>query len=157
MFRRILAALAMVAIMTGVSLADKTTESNTASCKRFYAEVNKGNLGIIDELVADDFVEHETGPGFSPDKEGLKKWFAMMRTAFPDLMFNVDFYMADGDKVASYVSINGTQQGEFMGMPATGKKISVRTIDIVRIKNGKAVEHWGVTDAASMMAQLKPE
>lgn len=157
MFARILAAVVVIAAVTGESFADKTTETNTALCKRFYAEISKGNMGIIDELVADNFVEREVAPGLPADKEGLKAWFAMMRTAFPNLTFDVEFFVAEGDKVAAYVTINGTHQGEFMGMAATGKTISVKAIDIVRVKNGKAVEHWGVTDQMTMMEQLKSE
>jgi len=156
-FARILSAVVVIAAMTGQSFADKTTETNTALCKRFYTEISKGSMGIIDELVADNFVEHETLPGFSADKEGLKKFFATMRTAFPDLTFDVAFFVAEGDKVAAYLTMNGTHKGEFMGMAATGKTISVKAIDIIRIKNGKAVEHWGVTDQMTMMEQIKSE
>lgn len=73
MFARILAAVVVIDAMTGESFADKTTETNTALCKRFYAQISKGNMGIIDELVADNFVEHEAFPVLSADKEGVKK------------------------------------------------------------------------------------
>lgn len=153
MTARIVALLVVIATLTGISYADKTSETNTGLCKRFYSELSKGNLTIVDELVADDFIEHEMSD-FSADKTGLKKYFAMMRTAFPDLTLNVEFYMAESDKVAAYLTMNGTHKGEFMGIPATGNKISVKTIDIIRIKNGKVVEHWGVTDGMAMMEQL---
>ena len=155
MVRRMSMLAVLFCLAAGAAYADKTEEANVQSCKRFYAEVaNKGNLAVIDELMAADFVEHEAFPGLTADREGVKQFFTMMRKAFPDLKFEVEFYMADGDKVASYLTIHGTHKGEFMGMPASGKKISVRTIDIVRIKDGKTVEHWGVTDGLGMMEQL---
>ncbi|MGH7601513.1 MAG: ester cyclase, partial [bacterium] len=78
----------------------------------------------------------------------------MFRTAFPDLQVTVEDIIAKGDKVWVYTTMRGTNKGEFMGMPATGKKIEVKGIDIVRFVNGKAVEHWGVSDDLTMMQQL---
>lgn len=154
MTRRVLAAFVVMAAMAGVSHAEATGDANTAALKRFYAEINRGNLGAVEELVAADFVEHEVLPGFPPTREGVKAFFAMMRGAFPDLTMDAEFFMADGDKVAAYLTMKGTHQGEFMGMAATGNKINVKTVDIIRMRNGKAVEHWGVTDGATMMEQL---
>ena len=123
-------------------------------CKRLYTEINRGNLGIFDELTSETFVEHEALPGFPSTREGVKAFFAGMRTAFPDLAFNVEFYVADGDKVVAYLTINGTNTGEFMGRAATGRKIDVTVVDILQIKDGKFVAHWGVTDSKAMMEQL---
>lgn len=146
-----IAALALIAAMLGGAQA----EDNKALCSRFYQEaINGGNLELIDELVAEDFVDHEEAPGLEPNREGLKKFFAMMRTAFPDLKIDVEFMLADGDKVAAYLTMSGTHSGEFMGMPPSGKKFSIPTVDIVRFADGKAAEHWGVTDVLTMMQQL---
>ncbi len=155
MFRRLGMIAALMCLVAGSAFADKDEKANIEKCKRFYAEVaNKGNLDVVDEIMAANFVEHEAFPGLSADRAGVKGFFAMMRKAFPDLNFTVDFYMADGDKVAAYLTMSGTHKGEFMGMAGTGKKINVRVIDIVRFENGKAVEHWGVSDAMAMMEQL---
>ena len=108
----------------------------------------------IDKFLSPHFVEHDTFPGLEPNREGVKQFFKMFRQAFPDLNFKVEFTIAKGDKVVSYITTSGTQKGEFMGMSATGKKINVKTIDIIRFKNGVAVEHWGVTDGMAMMEQL---
>ena len=78
----------------------------------------------------------------------------MFRNAFPDLHAHAEMMFAKDDKVVSYLTITGTHKGEFMGMAATGKKISVKGIDIIRMENGKAVEHWGMTDSMTMMQQL---
>jgi steroid delta-isomerase-like uncharacterized protein len=130
-------------------------QANLALMNRIYNEViNQGKLEVFDELVSTDMVEHEKLPGFEPNKEGVKQWFQMMHTAFPDLQFMVDDIFAAGQKVVARITMNGTQQGEFLGIKPTGKKIAVEGIDIVRFDNGKLVEHWGVTDAMTMMQQL---
>lgn len=131
-------------------------EKNTVAMKRFYDEVMvKGNMKVIDELIADNFVEHYTPTPDSPkDKAGLKQMMGMFRTGFPDLQITVEDIIAKGDKVWAYTTMRGTNTGEFMGMPATDKKIEVKGLDIVRFANGKAVEHWGLNDDLAMMQQL---
>jgi steroid delta-isomerase-like uncharacterized protein len=154
MIRKGLLALTLLGFV-GSTLADAQAQDNLTLCKRFYNEVaTQGNIDLIDELVAENFLEHEGFPGLTKDRDGLKQFFTMMRTAFPDLKFDVEFMLSDGDKVAAYITMSGTQKGEFMGMPASGKKFTIKTIDIVRIVDGRAVEHWGVTDAMTMMQQL---
>ena len=115
---------------------------------------NAGNVGLIDELCAPDFVEHEEFPGLTTDRDGVKQFVTMMRTAFPDVKMEVQDLIAGGDKVVTRVTMSGTQQGEFAGIPASGRSFSVTTIDIVRFKTGQVVEHWGATDSAKMMEQL---
>lgn len=132
-----------------------SVEQNKALMRRFYDEVvNGGNLDTIDELASPDFVDHEAFPGLAAGREGVKQFFSMLRTAFPDLRMNVDDLIAEGDKAVARATMIGTHQGEFAGVAATGKTVSVATIDIVRIAEGKLAEHWGVTDTASMMEQL---
>ena len=127
---------------------------NKEIAARFYQEINKGNLAVIDELVADNFVDHEEMPGMQPGKEGVKQWMSGMLTAFPDFHMEATDIMADGDRVCILAKFSGTHQGDFMGIPATGKKIDVPVADVVRFADGKAVEHWGVTDTGLMMQQL---
>ena len=130
-------------------------QANLAAMNRIYNEViNQDKLEVFDELVSPDMVEHEELPGFESNREGVKQYFQMMHNAFPDLHFQVDDIFAAGDKVVARITIMGTQQGEFMEIQPTGKKIAVKGIDIVRFENGKLVEHWGVTDAMTMMKQL---
>ena len=78
----------------------------------------------------------------------------MMRSAFPDLHLTIEDMIAEGDKVAMRSSWNGTHQGEFMGIPATGRRVTVSQIDISRIADGRMVEHWGQLDALGLMQQL---
>ncbi|MDZ7290352.1 MAG: ester cyclase [candidate division KSB1 bacterium] len=130
-------------------------EKNTAAMRRFYDEVmNKGNLKVIDELVDPQFVDHYATPGIPADKAGLTQMMTMFRAAFPDMQVTVLDIIAKGDKVWAYTVMRSTHKGEFMGMKATGKTIDVKSIDIVRFVNGKAVEHWGLNDDLTMMQQL---
>jgi steroid delta-isomerase-like uncharacterized protein len=143
-------------VCAGSVAAQSVEEKNTAAVKRFYDEVmGKGNLKVIDELVADNYVDHHApDPKIPANKAGLNQTMAMFRTAFPDLQITVDDIIAKGDKVWAYTTTRGTNKGEFMGMPATGKKVEVKGLDIVRFVNGKAVEHWRLNDDLTMMQQL---
>jgi steroid delta-isomerase-like uncharacterized protein len=116
--------------------------------------LNKGNMQVVDELIAPNFVEHDPFPGQAPGVEGLKQAMVALRQAFPDLHVTVDEMLSEGDKVVIRSTMKGPHKGNFMNIPATGKQISVEGIDIVRISNGRAVEHWGVTDNLTMMQQL---
>ena len=128
---------------------------NKALAKRFIDEVfNQGNLATIDELVDDGFVEHEEFPGISRDKAGLATFVTTLRDAFPDINFEIVAMAADGDEVWIHNISRGTHKGEFMGVPATGNSIEVAAIDRVRVRDGRMVEHWGVTDVMTMMQQL---
>ena len=122
--------------------------------RRVYSEVSAGNLDALDELLADDLVEHEVIPGLAPNKEGVKQFFAMFRAGFSDLQMEPHEMLSEGDIVCARVITTGTHTGEFMGVPPTGKRIEMDTIDIVRVRDGQAVEHWGVTDTMTMMQQL---
>jgi steroid delta-isomerase-like uncharacterized protein len=122
--------------------------------RRFYDELGAGNLAVIDELVADDFVEHEEFPGLEPNKEGVKRFFVMLRSAFPDLRMEVREILADGDLVSARVVATGTHRGDFMGMSSSGRHIEVQVFDMVRIRDGQVTEHWGLMDAISMMQQI---
>ena len=130
------------------------SESNKAIVGRFYESVNAGELGAIDDVISDDFVEHDEFPGMEQSKAGVRKFFETLRAAFPDLKMDAEDMIAEGDKVFVRATMTGTHQGEFMGMAATGRKITVPIGDYIRFDNGKVVEHWGVTDTGAMMQQL---
>jgi steroid delta-isomerase-like uncharacterized protein len=120
-----------------------------------YDLLSAGDIDGFGDLIADDFVEHEETPGLEPTKEGVKQFFHMYRAAFPDLRMEPQDVLASGDKVVARTRATGTNQGEFMGMPATGKSVDVQLIDIIRFgDDGLAKEHWGVFDALGMMQQL---
>jgi steroid delta-isomerase-like uncharacterized protein len=128
---------------------------NRALVRRFYDElVNAGVLELVDELFAPEFVEHEELPSLPPDRRGVRDFLKMFRHAFPDLSFTVEHLVSEGDLVSVYVTMRGTHKEDFLGVQATGRKIAVRTFDLFRIRDGKFVEHWGVTDTMAMMQQL---
>jgi len=125
-----------------------------STVRRFYDEINAGNHGVIDELIADDMVEHEEFPGLEPTKDGVRQFFAMFRSAFPDFRMEPQQLIADGDLVCARVAMTGTHQGEFMGIPPSGRRIDVQLVDIIRVRDGEFAEHWGVMDSMTMMQQL---
>jgi steroid delta-isomerase-like uncharacterized protein len=132
-----------------------STEENKARYRRFYEEfLSKGNLSVVDELVDPNVVSHSPFPDQEAGANGLKKAIQRFRQAFPDLHTKAEDILADGDKVVGRFTVTGTQRGEFMGIPASGKPITYEEIAIVRFKDGKIIEHWAVTDALAMMQQL---
>ena len=88
------------------------------------------------------------------DREGVKLLITMLRSAFPDFKATIDDIVAEGDKVVIRQTWSGTQKGEFMGIPPTGKSVSFGVFDILRMAGGKCVEHWGQMDSMSLMQQL---
>ena len=132
------------------------SEENKRLFVRLIEEaMNKGNLAAVDEMVAADAIEHDPAfPGQAPGAEGMKQLVTMFRSAFPDLHAHVEDLIAEGDKVVGRMVSHGTHKGDFMGIPATGKEISISEIHIVRIAGGKMVEHWGIADNMAMMQQL---
>lgn len=132
-----------------------STEENKALIRRFNDEVwNKGNLGGIDELFASTWVGHNLPPGLAPGPEGLKQMAASFRAAFSDIRTVVDDQIAEGDRVAWRWTFRGTHTGEFMGIPPTGKEITLTGISIDRLAGGKLVERWDSVDTMSMLQQL---
>jgi steroid delta-isomerase-like uncharacterized protein len=130
-------------------------QDNKSAVQRFYQEViNERNLELIDEMLTPDFIEHEEVPGLAPGPEGARQFFAMIRAGFPDFQMSIEDVVAEGDKVVVRSTLTGTHKGEFMGIPASEKRISVPVIDILRLADGKVAEHWGLTDNATMMQQL---
>lgn len=134
------------------------TDQNKTSFKRLYEEVfNQGNFDVADELIGANVLEHQLQPGVAPDAAGpelVKQIARFYRSAFPDLQIAIEDLIAEEDRVAARVTISGTHQGEMMGIPPTGKRVQVSSIDIIRFEDGKAAEHWGETDVMAMMQQL---
>ncbi len=128
---------------------------HSATQRRLYDLLNAGDIEAFGALLADGFVEHEVAPGLAPTKEGVQEFFRIYRAAFPDLRMDPEDVVASGDKVVARVRATGTHEGEFMGMPPTGKRIDVQLIDIMRFADdGRVHEHWGVVDMLAMMQQL---
>jgi len=130
-----------------------STEKNKTNVRRVSEEVlNKGNLSIIPELIAPNFVFHTTSEVKGP--EGLKQSFTAMRTAFPDYHETIDHMVAEGDMVASFVTMQGTFKGEVAGIAPTGKKMTIKNVNLTRFKDGKQVETWSYSDSLTYYRQL---
>ena len=126
-----------------------------ATARRFYDLLNAGDIDKFGEALADDFVEHEVTPGLAPTKAGVLDFFRMYRAAFPDMRMDAEDVLTSGDKVVIRARVTGTNKGPMLGMPATGKRMDVQLIDIIRFgDDGLAHEHWGVVDLLKMMQQL---
>jgi steroid delta-isomerase-like uncharacterized protein len=126
-----------------------------ATLRRAYELINAGDLDGFGNLLADDFVEHEETPGLEPTKDGVKTFFRMFIASFPDLRMDVEDVVASDDKAVARVRATGTNSGDFMGMAATGKRVEVQLIDIMRFgDDGLVHEHWGVFDEPGLMQQL---
>jgi len=128
---------------------------NKAATSRFYAEINSGNFGIIDELISEDFVEHEQLPGIpATGREAVYAAMEMFGSGLTGTHFEPEDVIAEGDKVVVRGTLSGTHTGEFMGIPATNKSFSVGFMDILEFHDGQATAHWGITDSSAMMQQL---
>ncbi len=131
-----------------------STEENKTIIHRLFEEaVNRGNLGVVDESIAPNYVNHNL-PAPTPGPEGFKLIITMFRTAFPDLEATVEDVIAEGNQVARRGTWRGTHRGEFNGIPATGKQVTVSYIDIWHAENGKLVENWVQMDMIGLMQQL---
>jgi steroid delta-isomerase-like uncharacterized protein len=128
---------------------------HATTARRLYERLNAGDVDGFGDLLTDDFIEHEGIPGLAPSKDGVKTFFRMQIAAFPDLRLTVEDVIDDGEKAVARVRYTGTQDGEFQGMPATGKAVDVQLIDIFAFADdGRVREHWGVIDLLTMMQQL---
>lgn len=133
-----------------------SSEENMALERRLVEEVwNKHNPGAADAFVAPDVIQNNSLPGTRPGRDGYRQTLEMLFSAFPDVRLTVEDLIADGDKVVERWTIRGTHRGDFMGMPATNKQVTVSGIDIYRYAGGRRVETWSQYDSLGMMRQLR--
>jgi len=115
---------------------------------------SRGKFDVFEELFADDFVDHTPQPGMTPNKDGVRDLYHRLRAAFPDFRADIHWQAADGELVTTYKTYHGTHQGMFLGVAPTGRKIHFETVDVMRVRNGKITDHWGVANLFSLMQQL---
>jgi predicted ester cyclase len=116
---------------------------------------NRGETQVLDELLDPAYVEHQSlAPGVPPTREAVPAMIRALRTGFPDIHLSIEAIDAVDDRVWLRLRATGTNQGPFMGNPPTGRSMSIDVIDVVRMKHGRIVEHWGVPDHLSLMEQL---
>ena len=130
------------------------SEKNKALFRQITDGMNAHDLSVIDQVIDPNFVNHDPMPGQDDGIQGLKDMMGMFYASFPDLTVTLTHLVADGDLVVGRMITEGTQNGDFMGIPASGNKNSLPEMHMIRIANGMAVEYWGVVDGLVMMQQL---
>jgi steroid delta-isomerase-like uncharacterized protein len=132
-----------------------STEANKALVRRFYEEIDKGNLAAMDELVTEDYVDHSPPPfpDLGSGREGLKKAFAIFWEATPGY-HRIEDQIAEGDKVVTRLTAYGTHEGDLPGIPRTGNKLEMTATVIHRIEGGKLAEKWSDKDVLGFLQQL---
>ncbi len=133
-----------------------TQDQNKATVARFNKEfIQGGNMEAFNEIIAPDFINQTAPPGVPKGPEGVFYFFNhFLKPAFPDMTVEIYDQVAEGDKVTTRKAFHATHTGEFMGVPATNKKVVIDVIDILRLRDNQLVEHWGIVDFQSVMAQL---
>lgn len=128
-------------------------EVNKAIVREYLQDVwNRGNMDAIDRVISADYIQHIAG--VSPGRDGVKQFFQVIRTAFPDIRIDVHEMIAEGDMVAWHFANVGTHTGPFRGIPPTGKQVRVNGFALVRMQDGQFVEAWGEQDNLGLMMQL---
>jgi len=130
-------------------------EQNKALVRRFYEEIDKGNISILDELLAADYIDHSPPPfpGLAPGREGVKQSFRLFQQAAPG-SHRIEDQIAEGDKVVTRLTSTGKHEGDLPGAPRTGNEMKVTSITIHRIANGKLVEKWSEKDTIGLLQQI---
>ena len=131
-----------------------SVEQNKMIAERLPVEISKGNMAIFDEVIDPKAVDHAVPPGLPQTVEGTKKFFAGFIAAFPDLKYKMEDTIAEGDYVVQRLMGSGTMKGAFQGMPPSNKSAKWEEIHIVRMANGKVVEHWANVDQLKMLTDL---
>lgn len=121
---------------------------------RLYEAINQGQAAeVADQLLSPDYAQHSTLP-IPPGREGFKRFFTAFHSAFADAHFTIEDLIAEDDRVSVRFTGRFTQKAEFMGIPATGKRLRLRGIDIFRISGAKIVEHWDEVDRLGLLQQF---
>jgi steroid delta-isomerase-like uncharacterized protein len=132
-----------------------SAEENKDTMRRYLGVFEQGNIDLLDELLAPDYINHTPAtPDLPTGPEGVKGVVSMFRSAMPALRVVIEDMIAEGDKVATRYTLEGSHEGELFGVPPTGQRLSVESITVERVSDGKIREHWRVTDELGMMQQL---
>jgi predicted ester cyclase len=133
-----------------------SSDENALAFRRIPEEMfNTGNVDLIDEFFAPSYIEHApVPPGMPEGREGARMYFQMLLSAFPDMHATVELVMGQGDLTAGHITVEATHRGEFMGIPATGRRVRWTETHMGRYENGKLAEHWGDVDGIAIMQQL---
>lgn len=131
------------------------THDNKAAYLRFVEEAfNEGRLDRLNEFVTPGFVAHDGPPGVPSGPAAVEHVITMFRSAFPALHVTVDEMVAEGDLVCVRTTLRGTQRGALFGVPPTGRSVTLRTMEMVRMQDGQLAESWVCSDVTGLMSQL---
>src|SRR5215208_8519377 len=123
--------------------------------RRYFSVFEQGNIDLLDELLAPDYVNHTPAtPELPTGPEGVKEVVSMFRSAMPDLRVVVEDMIAESDKVATRYTLEGTHEGELFGVPPTSQRLSIKSMTVERVSEGRIQDHWRVSDNLDMMQQL---
>lgn len=164
MVRKVSILILMVAALLGVYTlataqssgnADELLEANKALVERYVEEfANSQDLDVLDELLIDDFQEHNPfAPEFPPGRDAIKAIGTGFFTAFPDVHVTIDYILAEGDLVATRHSVVGTHEGDFNGVPPSGNEVTWTELHLWRIEDGQIAEHWGEVNVMNLLIQ----
>jgi predicted ester cyclase len=136
---------------------EETLLANKSIVRRFNKEaIERGDEHTFSELMAPEFVNRTAAPGVPSGPDGMLHTFnRVLRPALPDLLVEIHEQIAEGDKVTTRKTIHGTHRGELFGIPPTNKRVAIDVIDIVRLENGRYVEHWGMNTLPAVLASLR--
>lgn len=150
-----LASLGLTAASAQESMSEPNLDANKALVESFVAALNAHDLTPLDDILSDDFVEHNPFVGDAPPgRDGFVLPAMGIMAAFPDVVVHIDLIAAEGDLVATRHTVTATNEGDFNGIPATGKQVMWTENHIFRIADGKIVEHWGELNALGLFTQL---
>ncbi len=130
-----------------------SVEDTRTQVRAMYEQFNRDRLDALDTLLAPDFVDHDPDNP-THDAAGVRQFFEQLLAAFPDFRFEVDDVLVDGDRAAAFIRLTGTHQGDFQGIPASGRRMDVRGVDLFRLRGAQVTEHWSVFDSLGLMQQL---
>ena len=135
--------------------SSSNVEANKAVYARMVDEVvNQGHFDVVNELFHPEYVDHAAPPNTPPGLDGVKAIFKMFRTGFPDVKFTIDKSIGEGDYVATLVHGEGTQTGQFIQFPPSGKHARWRSVGFFRVQDGLIREHWGIPDLLGLLIQI---
>ena len=130
-------------------------QENKTLVREFVEEAQgRGNIEAVDDYLAADFMNHDAFSGFAPDRDGVKQLFAALHATFEDFRVVIHDQVAEGGKVVTRKTLLGVHQGEFMGVPATGKPVGINVIDMLYVEGGRITDHWAQVDLLGLMRQL---
>jgi predicted ester cyclase len=117
-------------------------------------DISRGDEAVAERIIHPDFVDHTNPPGMQHGLTGHKAIVRLFRTAFPDQWWQIEDLIAEGDKVVARTTMTGTHQGDFFGIPPTGRSVTLGGVHIMRVADGRVIEHWGSNDDLGLMRQL---